>query len=171
MDRQNKLKKLILPILAVCFAAMLAVMIYALARPQAESKVEFAPPPFDSAAEQGVPDVSQELGYSSPYKEGMGYRFSVCGNVTLEGEKAVVYLTNAEDNNVWIKLRVFDESGEMLGETGLIKPNEYVKYVSLNKTLSAGTKVRLKIMGYEPQTYRSAGAAVLNTTIGGQSDQ
>ena len=54
---------------------------------------------------------------------------------------------------------------------GLIKPNEYVKYVALSRELPQGTKIKLKIMGYEPQTYRSAGAATLNTTIGGQSDQ
>ena len=64
----------------------------------------------------------------------MSYDFAVCGNVTMEGDKAIVYLTNIEGNNAWIKLRVFDEQGNMLGETGLIKPNEYVKYVTLSKT-------------------------------------
>ena len=66
---------------------------------------------------------------------------------------------------------MFDEQGNMLGETGLIKPNEYVKYVTLSKTLEVGTKIKLKIMGYEPHTYYSAGAASLNTQIGGQIDQ
>lgn len=169
MDKQKNLQKVLLPILAVCFAAALAVMIFALNRPQ--EKAEFTPPPFESAAEQGAPDVPEDLGYSSPYKEGMSYRFSVCGNVTIDGGKAVVYLTNAEQNTALIKLRVLDENGEMLGETGLIKPNEYVKYVALSRELPQGTKIKLKIMGYEPQTYRSAGAATLNTTIGGQSDQ
>ena len=68
-------------------------------------------------------------------------------------------------------LPVFDEQGNMLGETGLIKPNEYVKYVTLSKTPEVGTKIKLKIMGYEPHTYYSAGAASLNTQIGGQIDQ
>lgn len=169
MYKRKNLQKVLLSILAVCFAAALAVMIFALSRPQKEA--EFSPPPFDSTAQQGVPNVAEELGYSSPYKEGMSYRFSVCGNVSMEGEKAVVYLTNDAENEVWIKLRVYDESGEMLGETGLIKPNEYVKYVTLSKALPIGTTVKLKIMGYEPQTYHSAGAAALNTKIGGQSDQ
>lgn len=101
----------------------------------------------------------------------MSYDFAVCGNVTMEGDKAIVYLTNIEGNNTWIKLRVFDEQGNMFGETGLIKPNEYVKYVTLSKTLEVGTKIKLKIMGYEPHTYYSAGAASLNTQLGGQIDQ
>lgn len=44
----------------------------------------------------------------------MSYDFAVCGNVTMEGDKAIVYLTNIEGNNAWIKLRVFDEQGNML---------------------------------------------------------
>ena len=171
MNKQNDSKVFILKILTVCFVITLAVMIFALVRPRTQKTAEFTPPPFESAAEQGTPQVDESLGYSSPYKDGMTYRFSVCGNVTMEGEKAVVYLTNAKDNNVWIKLRVLDEQGEILGETGLIKPDEYVKYVTLSKKLAVGTKVKLKIMGYEPQTYHSAGAASLNTQIGGQSDQ
>ena len=54
MDKQKNLQKVLLPILAVCFAAALAVMIFALNRPQ--EKAEFTPPPFESAAEQGAPE-------------------------------------------------------------------------------------------------------------------
>ena len=91
-------------------------------------------------------------------------------------EKSLYDSYNAEMSryshfNSYLDYRVLDENGEMLGETGLIKPNEYVKYVALSRELPQGTKIKLKIMGYEPQTYRSAGAATLNTTIGGQSDQ
>ena len=46
-----------------------------------------------------------------------------------------------------------------------------LKYVTLSKTPEVGTKIKLKIMGYEPHTYYSAGAASLNTQIGGQIDQ
>lgn len=35
--------------------------------------------------------------------------------------------------------------------------------------VAEGTKVKLKIMGYEPETYLSAGAVTLNTAIGGKS--
>lgn len=93
---------------------------------------EFTPPPFEQNAVSGTPEVAQEFGYSSPYKEGMTYRFSVCGNVMTEGNEALVYLTNPAENEVWIKLRVLDENRNVLGETGLIKPGEYVKSVTLN---------------------------------------
>ena len=100
------------------------------------------------------------------YKEGMTYRFSVCGNVMTEGNEAVVYLTKPAENEVWIKLRVLDENRNVLGETGLIKPGEYVKSVTLNTVPAEGTKISLKIMGYEQETYTSAGSATLNTTMG-----
>lgn len=171
MDKQKNDGKLIVSVLMVCFAVTIGVMIFALCRPNDKKSAEFTQPPFESTAQYGKPEVSENLGYSSPNRDDMSYDFAVCGNVTMEGDKAMVYLTNIEGNNAWIKLRVFDEQGNMLGETGLIKPNEYVKYVTLSKALEVGTKIKLKIMGYEPHTYYSAGAASLNTQIGGQIDQ
>lgn len=162
MDKQKNDGKLIVSVLMVCFAVTIGVMIFALCRPNDKKSAEFTPPPFESTAQHGKPEVSENLGYSSPNRDDMSYDFAVCGNVTMEGDKAIVYLTNIEGNNAWIKLRVFDEQGNMLGETGLIKPNEYVKYVTLPKTPEVGTKIKLKIMGYEPHTYYSAGAASLN---------
>ena len=70
---------------------------------------------------------------------------------------------------MWLKLRVLDEGGGVLGESGLVRPGEYVKDVTLAEKLPAGTKIKLKIMGYEPETYRSAGSATLNTAVGGES--
>lgn len=157
------------PILGAALAVLAAVMIVALCLPKSTT-AEFTPPPFEQNAVFGTPETAAELGYSSPYKEGMAYRFSVCGNVTLEGNDAVVYLTNPAENSVWLKLRVLDENGKTLGETGLLRPGEYVRCVTLSSTVKAGTKIKLKIMGYEPDTYISAGSVSLNTAIGGLSE-
>ena len=154
-------------ILGAATAVMLIVMIVALCIPKEPTVGEFVPPASDSAAVIGTPGVPEGLGYSSPYQDGMAYRFSVCGNVKLDGKKATVYLTNNAENKVYIKLRVLDADGNSLGETGLIKPGEYVKDVELSKVLAAGTSIKLKIMSYEPETYMSMGSAVLNTKIGG----
>ena len=144
----------------------LIVMIVVLVATGKPSQGEFVPPAFDSLAVRGVPEVPEELQYSSPYREGMAYRFSVCANVKMDGSKAVVYFTNAEENSVYLKLRVLDEDGNILGETGLLKPGEYVEGVELGETFSAGTTISLKIMSYEPDTYMSEGSVVLKTTIG-----
>ena len=84
----------------------------------------------------------------------------------MDSNKATVYFTNAEGNNVYLKLRVLDENDNILGETGLLKPGEYVRDVELIQALSADTGIRLKIMSYAPDTYLSEGSVVLNTTIG-----
>ena len=162
-------KQNLIPIyfLGAATAVMLIVMIVALCIPKEPTVGEFVPPAFDSAAMIGTPEVPEGLGYSSPYQDGMAYRFSVCGNVKLDGKKATVYLTNDAENEVYIKLRILDADGNILGETGLVKPGEYVKEVELSKVLAAGTSIKLKIMSYEPDTYMSMGSAVLNTKIGG----
>lgn len=154
-------------VLAAVFAVAVIIMIVALSVPKKAERGEFVPPAFDSSAVTGIPEVPEGLGYSAPFQEGMAYRFAVCGNVLMDGKQALVYFTNPAENETWTKLRIYDESGNVLGETGLIKPGEYVQYVELDKELTPGTPIKLKIMGYEPDTYLSAGSVVLNTQIGG----
>ena len=49
----------------------------------------------------------------------------------MDSSSATVYFTNAQENHVYLKLRVLDENDRILGETGLLKPGEYVKDVQL----------------------------------------
>ena len=67
--------------------------------------------------------------------------------------------------DVWLKLRVLTADGTLLGETGLIRPGEYIKSVSLTSEVEDGTAIKLKIMAYEPDTYYSAGSVTLNTIL------
>ena len=124
----------------------------------------FVPPPFDEAAKTGTPEVPNSLGWSPIDANGV-YKVSVCGVVKVENEKADIYLTNPEENSVWLKLRILDEEGNILGETGLIKPGEYVQSISFKSVPKAGSKIVMKVMGYVPDTYQSAGAVSLNTVI------
>ena len=163
----KKNKDYTLPILFGVFAVLLIVMITALCIPKT---AEFVPPDFDAAAVQGIPEVAEDMGYTELFKEGMAYRVSVCGVPTVDRQDLTVYFTNTEGNEKNLKLRVLDTEGNILGETGLIKPGEYVKNVTLSKTLDAGEKIKLKIMGYEPETYESAGSVSLNVTVGGISE-
>ena len=153
-------------ILTVCTIITFLVMMIALSVTKEPPRGEFVPPAFESMAQQGIPDVPEELEHSSPYRDGMAYRFSVCANVTMDSRSATVYFTNAQENDVYLKLRVLDENGKILGETGLLKPGENVKDVQLLRELPSGTGISLKIMSYVPDTYMSAGSVVLHTTIG-----
>ena len=87
---------------------------------------------------------------------------SLCGKLNADGQ---IWLTNPESNEVWLKVRVLDAGSNILGETGLVRPGEYVQTVELTTIPRPGTSITLKIMAYEPDTYYSAGAASLNTTF------
>jgi len=145
---------------AICVLS-LVVMIFALTgqrKPQAAG--EFTPPPFDSAAVVGTPTVPDGLGYNE--LDCQAYKVSLCGKLNADGN---IYLTNPESNEVWLKVRILDAKGSILGETGLVRPGEYVRTVELTTIPKSGTPITLKIMAYEPDTYFSAGAASLNTTF------
>lgn len=162
MKKEKQKNNIALPLLAVlCFVSVIAMAVV-LCIPK-EKTGEFIPPTFDVAAQTGIPAVPDELGWGE--LDAKNFKVSVCGKM-IPGEDCVdVWLTNPEGNGVWLKLRVLDANGDILGETGLIKPGEYVQSVSLKKVPKAGTDIVLKVMAYEPDTYYSEGSVSLNTTI------
>lgn len=125
----------------------------------------FVPPEFDQAAVQGVPDVPEGSGWSEV--DAQAFKASICGVVTIKDNKADIWFTNPDSNTVWLKLRILDTNGNTLGETGLIKPGEYVQSVTLTAIPDIGESIGLKLMAYEPETYYSAGSATLTTNIAG----
>lgn len=150
---------------ALCIVSVIVMTLALTLGGRNEKTVPFTPPPFDQSAKPGSPAVDAALGWSEIYQDGMSFRAYVCGNVVMHGDTADVYFTNSEGFDVWLKLRVLDENGVFLGETGLVRPGEYVKSVALIPEVTDGQKIKLHIMAYEPETYYSAGAVILNTVI------
>ena len=160
-------KNYILPLAAVLCILSLAVMVFALTRQEVQTKVgEFTPPPFESSAVVGSPAVPDGLGWQELDTE--VYKVGICGKFIPKGNTADVWLTNPVSNTVWLKVRVLDEKGNTLGETGLIKPGEYVQTVTLDSVPKTGKSIVLKIMAYQPDTYYSEGAVNFNTTVSGE---
>lgn len=127
----------------------------------------FTPPSFEPEAVEGEPEVPEELGYS-PLDIPGAFQAALCGKVVEQDGKADVWFTNSGENTVWLKLRMLDKEGNILGETGLLKPGEYVQSIDLSQSITAlydGMEIQLKVMAYEPDTYHSAGAVILNTTL------
>jgi len=131
----------------------------------AEEKPQFVPPAFDANAVAGEHHVAEGTnGYSVLDARGV-YKVGVCGVVKAVDNKADVWFTNPAENTVWLKLRVQNkQTGEILGETGLIKPGEYVRSLAFTKTPPVGAAITLRVMSYEPDTYYSKGEVTLNTT-------
>ena len=145
----------------IIVAVVIGVNIYRLNSESTEPV--FIPPEFDDKAVEGNPTVPDGMGYLEVYKEGMSFNSFVCGEVNIIDGKADIYFTNPEKNTLWMKLRIFDVNGNIIAETGLIKPNEYLKTVNFDKVPANNSKITMKIMTYEPNTYYSGGAVSLST--------
>lgn len=153
--------KRILPVIAgLCVLAVIAMAVVLSAGGKGES---FTPPPFDPAAQTGTPAVPQNVGYGEI--DAKEFRFSAAGELTVENGQTDVWLTDPPDSAVWLKARILDENDNILGESGLIRAGEYVRAVQLTSVPKTTTRVSLKIMAYEPDTYYSAGSARLNTVL------
>ena len=130
-----------------------------------EATPQFTPPPFDPAATVGTPTVPEGLGYKELDANGV-YKLSVCGAFSVADGKADLWLTNPESNTVLLKIRVYDKTtGAVLGETGLVRPGEYVKSVEISSAPPKGTAIVLRVMSYQPDTYYSMGEVTLNTQV------
>ncbi|MCR5635644.1 MAG: hypothetical protein K6F76_00470 [Clostridiales bacterium] len=122
----------------------------------------FTPPPFDGNAVTGTPVLDSDSGYGEA--DATAYKVGVCGKIATDNNNAFIYLNNLPENNVWIKARIFDTNGEIIGESGLIKQGEYLPYVTLSR-VPEDNKLTVKVMAYEPDTYHSAGAVTLDAVI------
>ena len=120
-------------ILVISAALSVAITVAVLCLTGGEA--EFTPPPFESHAALGVPSVPEGLGYGEVYRDGMSYRFSVCGNVTLDGEEALVYLTNPKGTGTWLKLRVLDQNGKLRLDRAELAAYAHGDYFALGRRL------------------------------------
>lgn len=156
MNRKNIIR-------ALSVLCLLSVTAMVLALCNGSPRAEFVPPPFEENAQKIVTKVEQNPDIQ--VLDVQVFRVGLCGEVSVADGQAQVWFTNPEGNEVWLKLRVLDSQGKILGQTGILRPGEYVEKVSLEEVPDTGTPVILKVMAYEPETYHGAGALNLNTFI------
>ena len=120
-------KKRLLLWSAVLCAVTLAIMIATLAYPK---NAPFVPPPFEPNAVQGDPDPPESFAYSSLWQTGMNFTSGLCQlaplNLTEQGIEMTLHFTNPSENRVWMKARILDANGDVLGETGLLRPGDVI---------------------------------------------
>lgn len=149
-------------VIAISTLCVLSLTAMVLALSREPQKAEFTPPPFEPEAQAGAPEVPEGLGYQE--LDVQVFRVCLCGELRICDGAAEVWFTNPHNNTVWMKLRVLNEAGQIMGETGLLRPGEYVQHVMLKET-GPGKPVILKVMAYEPETYHSSGSVELHTCI------
>ena len=125
----------------------------------------FVPPEYDENSEAGIPqDVDESLGYRE-LKVSEEFSISLCGSLTVNGECVDLYFTSDKENKALSKIELLDENGALIGESGLIKPNEYLKSIQLIETPKESMDVIAKILTYEPDTYYSQGTVNVKLSL------
>lgn len=165
---RKELKIAIIAIGAVCILSVCG-MIAALICFKPAEQPQFVPPAFDTAAVAGTVEETDELkglGWAKIHQDGMPYAVYLCGGILInEQNQADIWFYNIPENEVWLKLRIMDEQGEILAETGLIKPGEYLQTIEFSRAVADDEPLTVKIMSYEPETYLSAGAVTLQPAV------
>ena len=125
----------------------------------------FTHPDFDAAAVAGAPQVGEQYGYSTLTVE-EDYRIQLCGVPANDGRTVDFHLTNPAGNGVWFRAEVLSEDGEVLAATGVLRPGEHLPPLTLSEPLSGEeVPVTVRIVAYEPDTWRSRGNVNLNLTL------
>lgn len=129
------------------------------------SRREFVKPEFDDNAKPiSNIEIDEKLQYAEINVE-VGYNVGICNNLIMDNEENIlIYFSSLKDNNVYLKLRIYDKEQKMLKETGLIKPGEQIEKLKI-ENLKEDKEVIIKIMSYDPETYYSRGTVSLNTKI------
>lgn len=129
------------------------------------SKEEFIKPEFDKNA---ISILENEIDEKLQYAEinvADGYVVGICNNLILDEENNIkIHFSSLKENNVYVKLRIYDKQNNILKETGLIKPGEQIEKIKI-ENLKQSKEVIIKIMSYDPKTYYSKGTFSLNTKI------
>lgn len=158
-----ELKNIVKIASCVCVVAFIT-MIIALNSKQEITVGEFVAPSFETTVQEGFPVVDNSS-YSEVYMDGMSFSAYVCALFEVEDNTADVYFTNPSTNTAWLRLRVLNSEGDIIAETGIVKPNEYIVSIEFTEEINTGDSIKLVLMAYEAETYLSLGSVSLNTTI------
>ena len=131
----------------------------------------FEPPPFESGAQTGMPEPAEGSRYTVLNEEGLNFTVGFCASASCSvsdaGAELALCFASPVTNLVWMKARITDGEGTLLGETGILCPGQYVEYVQLTH-IPADHALYVRVMTYEPETYYSNGAVTVVVTAVGE---
>jgi len=128
-----------------------------------KKKTTFVKPEFDNLATTELP---KDLDYSKGVLKIMdGYSIYIDATPKIIDNELIINFISMKDNNVWIKVRILNDDN-VVGESGLIRAGEYLDKIKLTGKLTSNKDITYMIMGYEIDTYLSAGVVTLKTKEG-----
>ena len=163
MDKNQK--KIIISLIILFIILFLGSIVLFLNKDRITKKAEFIVPEFEMSSVEGKPEIVDErLSYQEmSIKE--DYIVYICMTPKEENGKLTLYFTSSEKNIDLLKVRIFDSNNNMIGESGLLEPNSYVKDIILNRNLNDNEGISIKVMSYKKDTYYSNGSFKLNVFV------
>ena len=163
MDKSQKI--IILSSIIILIFFFLGVIALFLNKDKITKKTEFVVPEFETSSIDGKPEnVDEAFSYQEmQLKE--DYIVSMCATPREENGKLTLYFTSSEKNVDLFKVKIFDSNNNLIGESGLLKPNSYVRDIILNRNLEDNEGISVKVMSYEKDTYYSKGSFKLNVFV------
>ena len=163
MDKSQKI--IIISSIIILSFFFLGVIALFLNKNKITKRTEFVVPEFETFNIDGKPEnVDETLTYQEiQLKE--DYIVSMCATPREENGKLTLYFTSSEKNIDLFKVRIFDSNNNLIGESGLLKPNSYVRDIILNRSLKDHEGISVKVMSYEKDTYYSKGNFKLNVFV------
>jgi len=129
-----------------------------------KNKTTFVKPKFDKLS---VDQIPSDLNYESSALEiTNGYKIYIDATPKVVDNYLNINFVSFDTNNIWIKIRVLDQNSDVIAESGLVRPGEYLQKIKLDKKVAVKSKITYVIMGYEIDTYFSEGTITLNTMVG-----
>lgn len=160
MDKSQKI--IIISLIIILIFFFLGVIALFLNKNKITKKNEFVVPEFEISSIDGKPENVDAILTYQEMKLKEDYIVSMCATPKEENCKLTLYFTSSEKNVDLLKAKVFDSNNNLIGESGLLEPNSYVKDIILNRNLVDNEGISIKVMSYEKETYYSKGSFKLN---------
>lgn len=155
----SRTQKVIIILLSIVFVFLTFALMYLLVHND-----NFVAPSFDADA-KAIPDTLPDS-YALFENEQYSFTFGMCDDIRQKDGSSEVYFTNPSSNIAYLKLRIMNEDGDILYESGLIRPSECIESIPLSLEEYVDDDIHVKIMAYEIDTYHSLGAFVAKLNIG-----
>lgn len=156
MDRKQMIILVLVALLLVGAVVSVALLWPEKEEPTGPVVGEFVPV-FDATAQQGRPTIPDP---TLDYRELTfveGYPVGMVGRLICNGERAYIYFAVSGNAEGCVKVKISDTKGNLLGESGLIRPGEYVEAIPLTVCPEESCQVNVSILHYESETYYSKG--------------
>lgn len=159
----NSIKK---KFVAAFIAAMLCLPLVLAGCSGTESKPSGDNPKDGQAPYKSEQEVQEEL--DRKVEEGM-LDISIAAKITFDNAKSegIANIENVPGNRYDVKVRIEDQNnGELLYETPMMKPNQFIEKIKLYKELPAGTYPAIAtFIAYDQTSGAEVGQAAAQITI------